>query len=39
MSLMGSSGRAPAPPTWETGKGHRRRAARHVSQAQCAGPM
>src|SRR5262249_35911276 len=33
--LMGWSGRAPAPPAGERGKGRRRRGARHVTQAQC----
>src|SRR5215510_1823335 len=32
--LMGWSGRAPAPPAREAGKGHQRRGARHVTQAQ-----
>jgi predicted ATPase len=34
MSLMGWSGRAPAPPASEAGKGRQRRGARHVLQAQ-----
>src|SRR6516162_8870269 len=33
--LMGWSGRAPAPPAREAGKGRQRRGARHVTQAQC----
>src|SRR6516225_9079724 len=32
--LMGWSGRAPAPPAGEAGKGRQRRGARHVAQAQ-----
>src|SRR5215470_10069186 len=32
---MGWSGRAPAPPAREAGKGCQRRGARHVTQAQC----
>src|SRR5262245_54614024 len=32
---MGWSGRAPAPPAGDAGKGRQRRGARHVTQAQC----
>src|SRR5215471_1509670 len=32
---MGWSGRAPAPPAGEAGKGRQRRGARHVTQARC----
>src|SRR6266481_4444683 len=32
--LMGWSGRAPAPPASEAGKGHQRQGARHVSDSQ-----
>src|SRR5262249_43090080 len=32
---MGWSGRAPAPPAGEAGKGRQRRGADHVTQAQC----